>query len=300
MTSYLITVGVFGCLYGLLAMGLNMQWGMAGLVNFGQVGFFALGAYGSAIISQQGVAIPLSILLGTLLAGFAGALVGSSALRLRDDYLALVTLGFGEVVRLIALNEQWLTGGASGLPDIPRLFPFAPNELADLPFLVLGLVLVGAVFIALEICAGSPFGRVLKAIREDEVIPHSLGRNVFAFKVQAFTTGAMIAGLSGAIFAHYVTFAAPDQFLPVVTIYAWIAVMLGGRGSHLGAFAGAICLMAVLELTRFAKDYLPFLEGEQLAAARIIVVGVLLVVLVKYFPNGVLVRTRKAQNAAAR
>ncbi|MEA2781983.1 MAG: branched-chain amino acid transport system permease protein [Rhodospirillaceae bacterium] len=292
MTSYLLTVGVFGCLYGLLAMGLSIQWGLTGLVNFGQVAFFALGAYGSAILSLQGVPIVASMLAGTVVAGLVGAFVATSTLRLREDYLALVTLGLGEVIRLFATNEMWLTGGAGGLPGIPRLFPFSASGLGDLPFLALALILVAATWFFLHRSDRSPFGRVLKAIREDEAVPRSLGRNVFSFKVQAFTAGAAIAGLSGAFFAHYVSLAIPDQFLPIVTIYAWVAVMLGGQGNHLGAFVGAICLMAVLELTRFAKDYMPFLQGEQLAAARVMLVGVLLIVLVKYFPNGVLRRSR--------
>jgi len=293
MIPYLISVGVFGCLYGLMAMGLSIQWGLTGLVNFGQVGFFALGAYGSAILSLNGVPIPISMLVGTVLAGVVGTVIATTTLRLRQDYLALVTLGLGEVIRLVAVNEMWLTGGAGGLTGIPRIFPFSASEYQDLPYLIIGLVAVAIFYAWLKICDSSPFGRILKAIREDEVVPRSLGRNVFAFKVQAFTAGAMMAGLSGALFAHFISVASPDQFMPAVTIYAWIAVMLGGSGNHLGAFIGALCLMLVLELTRFAKDYLPFLEGEQLGAARIILVGVLLVVLVKYFPNGVMPRLRK-------
>lgn len=293
MTSYLISVGVFGCVYGLIALGLSIQWGLAGLVNFGQVAFFAIGAYVSAILSLRGIPIAASILAAVLLAGAAGACLATTTLRLRDDYFALVTLGAGEVVRLIAVNEMWLTGGSGGLTGIPRIFPFSNSQFEDLPYLVLALVAVATVYFWLRICDASPFGRILKAIREDEDVPRSLGRDIFGFKVRAFAAGAMIAGLSGALFAHYISVASPEQFLPLVTIYAWIAVMFGGAGNHLGAFVGALCLMAILELTRFAKDYLPFLEGEQLASARIILVGLLLIILVKYFPNGVMPRIRR-------
>jgi len=223
----------------------------------------------------------------------AGACLATTTLRLRDDYFALVTLGAGEVVRLIAVNEMWLTGGGGGLPGISADLSFLGQPVRDLPYLVLGLVAVAIVYFWLRSCDASPFGRILKAIREDEDVPRSLGRDIFAFKVQAFAAGAMIAGFSGALFAHYISVASPDQFLPVVTIYAWIAVMFGGAGNHLGAFVGALCLMTILELTRFAKDYLPFLEGDQLASARIILVGLLLIVLVKYCPNGVMPRIRK-------
>lgn len=297
MISYLISVGIFGCFYGLLAMGLSIQWGMAGLVNFGQVAFFALGAYGSAILSLNGVPIYLSVPAGMFLAGLVGALLATTTLRLREDYLALVTLGLGEVIRLVAVNEMWLTGGAAGLPGVPRIFPYATTQFDGLWFLMLALLAVAVTYGVLEIISRSPFGRVLKAIREDEAVPRSLGRNVFSFKVQAFATGAVIAGLAGALFAHHLSLVVPDQFLPVVTVYAWIAVMLGGQGNHLGAFIGALCLMAVLELTRFAKDLLPFLENEQLAAARIIIVGVLLISLVKFCPDGVMKKIRKPKDA---
>jgi branched-chain amino acid transport system permease protein len=297
MISYLIAVGIFGCFYGLLAMGLSLQWGMTGLVNFGQVAFFALGAYGSAILSLHGLPIVFSVTAGVLLAGLVGAVVATTTLRLREDYLALVTLGLGEVVRLFAVNEMWLTGGTAGLPGVPRIFPYRATQFDGLPFLVMTLVIVAIIYAGLEICGRSPFGRVLEAIREDEAVPRSLGRNVFSFKVQAFTAGAMIAGLAGALFAHYLSLVAPDQFLPVVTVYAWIAVMLGGQGNHLGAFLGALCLMAILELTRFAKDVLPFLENEQLAAARIILVGILLIVLVKYCPEGLMRKIRNRRDA---
>lgn len=139
MTAYLLTVLSIGVIYGLLSIGLSVQWGLAGLVNFGQVAFFAIGAYTSAILSMSGVPLFISIPAGGLLSAGFGAIIAASCLRLRQDYLALVTLGFGEVVRMVAVNEQWLTGGASGIPGIPRLLDSRSDLL---PLLLIVAVVV--------------------------------------------------------------------------------------------------------------------------------------------------------------
>ncbi len=283
MTAYLLTVLSIGVIYGLLSIGLSVQWGLAGLVNFGQVAFFAIGAYTSAILSMSGVPLFISIPAGGLLSAGFGAIIAASCLRLRQDYLALVTLGFGEVVRMVAVNEQWLTGGASGIPGIPRLLDSRSDLL---PLLLIVAVVVVCLWV-ISLLTKSPFGRVLAVIREDEVVATFLGRNVFMFKAQIFAIGAFLGGIAGAFFAHYITLATPEQFVPSITVYAWIAVMLGGQRNPPGAVIGAMCLMAVLEATRFAKDVIPWLESTQLAALRLGLVGLLLIVLVKTFPNGI-------------
>lgn len=293
MTSYLVSVASFAVIYGLLAVGLSVQWGMAGLVNFGQVAFFAIGAYVYAIATLAGWHPVTAMAAAVVVAGVMGAGVAGTTLRLRRDFLALVTLGFGEVVRLFVTNEAWLTGGASGLPGVPRLFPASPGPWGDLPYLLFLVGLSAVVLVIVRMIQVSPFGRVLSVIREDETVATFLGRNVFKFKIQAFAIGAGIGGLAGCLFVQYISLAVPEQFLPVVTIYAWIAVMLGGQKNPPGAFIGASCMMLLLETTRFAKDYVPWIQSEQLAAGRIVLVGVLLILLVKCFPNGVFVPKEK-------
>jgi branched-chain amino acid transport system permease protein len=210
--------------------------------------------------------------------------VALTTLRLQEDYLAVVTLGFAETVRLAILNEVWLTEGARGLPGIPRPFGIRQEGV----YLVLVLAVLALAFLLGEAIRTSPFGRVLRAIREDADVAAVAGKAVPAFKLQAFVLGAAVAGVAGSLYAHYLTFLSPDQFDPTVTIYAWIAVIVGGSGNNKGALLGAFVLMGLLEGSRFLKDLIPILSDVRLAAARLMLVGLLLVLFMMFRPDEVL------------
>ena len=225
---------------------------------------------------------------GVALAAAGGAALAVVALRLREDYLAIVTLGFAEVLRLFLLNEAWLTRGANGVTGIPRpLYGWLSGHY-QLFYLLLVLVAVGLVYAALERVRRSPFGRVLRAVREDEVVAAVAGKPVFRFKVQAFALGAGVAGLAGVLFAHYLAYLEPNMFLPQESLYVWLALILGGSGNNRGALLGSLVLLGLLEGSRFAKDVVPFLTGVRLAAAQQIVVGLVLVVMIIRRPEGLL------------
>jgi ABC-type branched-subunit amino acid transport system permease subunit len=265
LTAILTLVGV----RALLTLGLNVQWGLTGLVNLGVVAFFAVGAYTSALLAVGGVSLLLAWPAGVVLAAVAGAALALVALRLREDYLAIVTLGFAEVLRLFLLNEAWLTRGANGVTAIPRpLHAWFPGRY-DLFYLILVLAAVTLVYRALERVRRSPFGRVLRAIREDEVV-------------------AAVAGLAGVLFAHYLAYVEPNMFLPQESLYVWLALILGGSGNNRGALLGSLVLLGLLEGSRFAKDVIPFLTGVRLAAAQQILVGVVLVAMMIRRPEGLL------------
>jgi ABC-type branched-subunit amino acid transport system permease subunit len=284
LTAILTLVGV----RALLTLGLNVQWGLTGLVNLGVVAFFAVGAYTSALLAVGGVSLLLAWPAGVVLAAVAGAALALVALRLREDYLAIVTLGFAEVLRLFLLNEAWLTRGANGVTAIPRpLHAWFPGRY-DLFYLILVLAAVTLVYRALERVRRSPFGRVLRAIREDEVVAAVAGKPVFRFKVQAFAMGAGVAGLAGVLFAHYLAYVEPNMFLPQESLYVWLALILGGSGNNRGALLGSLVLLGLLEGSRFAKDVIPFLTGVRLAAAQQILVGVVLVAMMIRRPEGLL------------
>jgi branched-chain amino acid transport system permease protein len=288
MLSYLVAILTFVFIYAILALGLNVQWGLTGLVNLGHVGFFAVGAYTSAILAKLGVPFPWSLTAAVCLAGVFGVLVALTTLRLREDFLAIVTLGFSEIVRLFLLNESWLTGGANGITAIPRPLRALFEQGYDVFYVcVLGVVLV-LLFLFLERVRLSPYGRVLRAIREDEVVASIAGKNVFHFKVQAFALGAAIAGLAGAFYGHYLTFIAPEIFVPLVTVNVWVALIVGGGGNNKGAIVGAFILMGFLESTRFLKDFIPMVSDVRLAAIREILVGLFLVILIVYKQEGIL------------
>ena len=291
MIAYLVAIVTLVGVRALLTLGLNVQWGLTGLVNLGVVGFFGIGAYTSALLAVAGTPLALAWSAAIVLAAIAGALLATIALRLREDYLAIVTLGFAEVLRLFLLNEAWLTRGANGVTAIPR--PLHARFAAHYDLFYLGLVLgaVALVYLALERVRRSPFGRVLRAIREDETVAAVAGKPVFRFKVQAFALGAAVAGLAGILFAHYLAYVEPNMFLPQEGLFVWLALILGGSGNNRGALLGSAVLLGLLEGSRFAKDVIPFLTGVRLAAAQQILVGVVLVVLMIRRPEGLLPET---------
>jgi branched-chain amino acid transport system permease protein len=288
VTGYLIAVATLVGIRALLALGLNVQWGLTGLVNLGVVAFFAIGAYTAGLLAVAGVALPVAWAAALLASAVAGAALALAALRLREDYLAIVTLGGAEVLRLFLLNESWLTRGANGVTGIPRpLHAWFPSHY-DLFYLGMVVLAVALVYWALEHIRRSPFGRVLRAIREDETVAAVAGKAIVRFKVQAFVIGAMIAGLAGIFFGHYLAYVEPNMFQPQETLFVWLALILGGSGNNRGAILGAVLLLGLLEGSRFAKDLIPFLTGVRLAAAQQMLVGVLLVVLMIRRPEGLL------------
>ena len=288
MIAYLMAIATLVGIRALLTLGLNVQWGLTGLVNLGIVAFFAVGAYTSALLAVAGTPLAVAWSAAIVLASAAGAGLATIALRLREDYLAIVTLGFAEVLRLFLLNEAWLTRGANGVTAIPRPLHARFAVHYDLFYLVLVLAAVALVYLALERVRRSPFGRVLRAIREDEVVAAVAGKPVFSFRVQAFALGAGVAGLAGIFFAHYLAYVEPNMFLPQESLFVWLALILGGSGNNRGALLGSVVLLGLLEGSRFAKDVIPFLTGVRLAAAQQILVGVVLVVLMIRRPEGLL------------
>lgn len=286
MIDYLVAMATLWGFYALLALGLNLQWGISGLVNFGLVAFFAVGAYTSALLAFAGAPFLIALAAAVGAAALLGLLVALSTARLREDYLAVVTLGAAEIVRLVILNEVWLTEGARGLPGIPRPLHDRFADSYDLFYLAVVLAAVGTGFLLVEALRCSPVGRVLRAIREDADVAAVAGKPVLAFKLQAFLLGSAIAGGAGSLYAHYLTFLSPDQFDSTVTIYVWIAVIVGGSGNNKGALVGALILMGLLEGTRFLKDLLPAISGVRLAALRLMFVGILLIGFMMFRPEG--------------
>jgi ABC-type branched-subunit amino acid transport system permease subunit len=215
------------------------------------------------------------------------------SIRLADDYLAIVTIGFGEVVRLVVLNESWLTGGALGIANVPR--PFAalvPPEAYHTVFLLIALATVAIVFVALEALVRSPFGRALRAVRDDDVVAAALGKPVLLLRIKAFAIGGAVMGIAGALHAFYLTYIDPTQFTPILTAYAFMAVIAGGRGSNVGLLLGAGTIMALIEATRFLKDVIPILDSTRLAALRLALIGIGIIVLLIYRPLGLIAEPR--------
>lgn len=285
MIDYLVAISLIVGVYAIFAMGLNLQWGFTGLINFGHVGFMAIGAYTTVLLNLNGFPLSISMLTAVTLAGFFGFLAGIPTLKLRADYLAIVTVGFSEIIRLFLLNEVWLTRGPMGFFGYERpfedLISFDYNYF--LCILIFGSLVI--VYLILEKIVHSPWGRVLQSIREDEEVPSALGKNVFSYKIQALIIGSAIAGLAGAYLAFYIQYINPRNFIPMETFYAWIIVVLGGSGKNKGTILGAIIIQTFYSGTRFIQDFVPF-SSHQVGASRIIIIGLLLVLMMMYRPEG--------------
>ncbi len=286
--------------YGIICLGLNVQWGQTGLFNVGVAGFVAIGAYVSALLTTPetagrfggfGLPVWLGWIAAMIVSGAAAALIGAIALRLRADYLAITTFGIAIAIQLVALNAETLTGGPFGIGFIPRAF----GGLEDRPiiFNLANLALVGTVtallYYALERLVRSPWGRVLRAIREDEAAALSLGKNANLFRIQAFALGSAIMGLAGAVQAHFIGFIAPENYVSTLTFQVWAMLIIGGSGNNRGALLGAVLVWGLWSVT--GAMLAAFVPGEyqaRAAALQIVLIGVALAALLVLRPRGLL------------
>ncbi|MBD2436406.1 branched-chain amino acid ABC transporter permease [Nostoc sp. FACHB-110] len=367
MVDYLIFLAISTAIFALFGLGLNLQWGFTGLINFGHIAFMTLGAYTTVLLSLKGVPLLIAVIIGALVAALLGLIIGFATLRLREDYLAIVTIGTGELIRLVVNNQELPVGdtwqsGAFGVQSYTIPFSSEPNlvirlvmiglltllaaltffvlwrwirtaqrllaadtskktrtkqELASrfgvgiifgllttaiyisgviglynynpkAGFMLLSLLVLAFVFWRLEILVRSPWGRVLKAIREDEEIPKALGKNVFWYKIQSLMLGGAIAGVAGAFFAWQLSAIYPDNFQPQLTFDAWIMVILGGSGNNIGTILGAVIYFAYDAITREVLPRIIPLDTARLGAFRIMVIGLILMVLMIWRPQGIL------------
>jgi len=273
-------------IYIIFALSLNLEVGYTGLFNFGHVAFFGIGAYASALLTLHHVPFELSLLISLAMAGLWGYLLSLPSLRLRGDYFGIATLGFGEIIRMIFQNEVWLTKGPMGLPGIskPVLFSYRFATLPQYFLLALGFAII--TFLILRIILRSPFGRVLRAIREDEVATEALGKNVFRFRIKSFVIGSIFAGLAGTLWGHYITFISPGDFTLLETILVLLIIVLGGKGTEWGPVIGAVLLIFFQESLRFLR--LPAEYTRYLAPLQQMIFGGLLVLLMIFRPEGII------------
>lgn len=290
MENYLIAMAVFVCLYAVMALGMNFIWGLSGMVNLGLAGFYAVGGYTSALTTiKLGLPIPVGILLAVVVSALVGVIVAVITARLQGDYLAIVTLGLAELVRLTASNEIWLTNGTDGISGIPGPWrgTLTPTEFNGL-YLVIALAAVVVLFVLLSRVSDSPFGRVLRAIREDEMVAAVAGKNTLWFKIRTFAVGCGLVGLAGALYAHYSSYIAPDVFQPIVTIHVILAVTVGGVGNMRGALLGALIVIALGEVSRFLAGNLGLLGSVQAAAIRESMMALFLIVMLNVRKQGLI------------
>ncbi|WP_336203876.1 branched-chain amino acid ABC transporter permease [Nonomuraea sp. LPB2021202275-12-8] len=287
MTTYLPAIATIALMYGALGLSLNIQVGRTGIINFGHVAFFGVGAYATALLSIGGMSLALSIPLATALGGLAALPLGWIAARLTSHYLAIVTIGFAEALRVLLQNLE-VTGGPGGLTGVPRPFgDLAPDLFAGI-WLGVAAALLAVTYVMSSIVTRGLLGLNLSSVREDEPAAAMLGRNVAAFKTMVLVWGSALAALTGACYAHWVGFVSAEQFDPRVTFYIWAGIIIGGA-SHAGAWLGAAAIAAVFELTRFLSDFgITAFTDTQFASLRWIAIGLILIITMKFRPEGLL------------
>jgi branched-chain amino acid transport system permease protein len=304
--NFLVSFAIMASIYAILSMGLNVHWGYTGMLNFGIAGFFAVGAYTSALFTssppegvladyvRQSFGLNQPFLVGlvaaAIVSGVLAVLIGLLTLRLSEGYLAISTIGIAESIRLFLNNEVWFANGPQGLVGLLRpLHGVLPVDYRYV-YLVIVLVVLVVIYVALEAGIRSPWGRVLRAIREDEVMAAANGKNVFLFKLQSLALGAMIMGIGGSLYAHYNATIAPAVFTPLFgTFIIWAMLTLGGTGNNKGAILGAFIVWALWSFSGyFINLVVPAALMTRAPFIRYILIGLLIIFVLLKRPRGLI------------
>ncbi|HVE96815.1 MAG TPA: branched-chain amino acid ABC transporter permease [Pseudonocardiaceae bacterium] len=305
-------VGPSAIFFALLAIGLNIHFGYVGLLNFGQIGFALVGGYGMGIaVVNFGLPLWVGVLVGMVAGAVLALLLGIPTLRLRADYLAIVTIAAAEILRLVTRSTSMteFSGGTQGLTgygdSFRQLSPFDNGRLYDffgvrflgqtLWSMCLGWAVVGLSLLLVFLLVRSPWGRVLKAIREDEDAARALGKNVFAYKMQALVLGGVFGAVGGIVFALTTQSLTPDFYSPPQTFFAYAALIIGGAGRLFGPVIGAMIFWFVLavtdnflrQATAGGQPLITFIDDQDVGAIRFILVGIALALLMAFRPQGI-------------
>lgn len=266
----------------LLAISLNLQVGQCGLVNFGQVVFLTVGAYGTAIALEAGAGTLAAVVCGVMTGIVFGLAMSLTVRNMSGTYWGILSLSLAEIVRIIALNEQWLTGGANGIS--------IAVSVANLPWIIAGTAAVA--LLLLRVLAASPFGRITRMIREGDRLPAALGKNVLLFKMETMALGGAIGGLAGSYYALMQRYMSPDDAKPIETFIVWAMVVLGGRGNVWGIVLGTMLVQAFYTGTRFMTGLVD-IDPDTMAALRLVTIGVLIILVMMFRPEGLLPERRR-------
>lgn len=305
--DFWISVGILAGVYGIFTLGLQLNAGYTGVINFGQAGFMAIGAYAAVIyVVELGMSYLFALPLSFLTAMLFGLIIGLPSLRLRADYLAIVTIAFSEIVRFTAQNARELTGGNQGTIDLELenntffadpwfnasdwisdnlLDPIglAGGDYQNLPLLLAVWLTLGTLAWVLTKLINSPWGRVMRAVREDEDAARALGKNAFAYKLQSLSIAAGLGAIAGWFLAFSYENLNQDLFDPLFTFIGYAGLVLGGLASFAGVLVGSLVIWTIYEGTRYLE--LP-LDADKVAALRFLVIGIILILVMAFRPQG--------------
>lgn len=289
------------CIYAIMALALNLQWGYTGLMNFGIGAFYMVGAYTSAILTGPpspehlggfGIPVLLGIICAGTLSGLIAFILASPALRLRGGPFAIALLAIQETLFLVVKNESWLTNGVWGIRGIPRPFFNMVNPRHYVfVYLLLSIISLALVYYIVEKAVNSPWGRVLRSIREEEPLTSMSGKDCFKYRRQSFVFSSVILGFAGALYVHYTGFVSPQIFNPLMsTFIVWLMVMVGGTGNNRGVILGAFLVWAVWVGSDFITKLVPAAVATQIGFIRMFFMGIILGITILTRPQGILTR----------
>lgn len=281
--EYLIHIGIIISIYSILALSLNLIVGYTGLLSITQAAFYGIGAYVTAILlTSLGTNFFLSLILGMIISGVLSLAIGFVLSRFKDDYYALGSFGFNVIIFSIFLNWQSLTRGPLGIPGIGRPNLFGFEFSTNISFLILSAIIAVIIYLVCEYISKSSFGRVLRAIREDDETVGVFGYRTLWYKLTIFVIGAMMAAIAGSLFASYITFVDPSSFSLNESIFILSIIILGGLASNRGSIIGAVVLILLPEILRFVG-----FPTDIAAQMRQVTYGLILILLMLYRPQGI-------------
>jgi branched-chain amino acid transport system permease protein len=300
LISYLIFFAIIVSILATVTLGLNLQWGSTGVFNAGVVGFYAIGGYAFAVLTAPprpelmlnlGMPWIVGIVGALAMSALVALIVGLATIRLRGDYLAIATFGIAATIQLVALNWEGLTGGSLGLTSIPR--PLSGLFETSLTYNIFYLCLAAGscllVYVGLERIVRSPWGRALKAIREDETAAVALGKNATRLRLQAFVLGSTVMGFAGALYVGFIGFVSPFDFVPIITFQIWTMLIVGGSGNNRGAILGAAIVWGLWSASgTLISSIVPANYQTQGGAAQTILIGLVLVMTLLFKPQGLI------------
>lgn len=282
--AYLSHILILINIYIIIAISLNLIAGYTGILSIAHAAFYGVGAYVASLLAVSfGTPFLLNLIAAIAVAGGVAALVAFPSLRIHDDYLVIATFGFQMILFSIFNNWVSLTRGPLGIPGIPQPEIFGIIISSHIAFLILAGLLAAVVYFFARRLVNSPFGRVLKAIRDDEIFAQALGKNVTRYKIMIFVIGGALAAISGALYAHYVTFIDPTSFTILESVFMISIVIVGGAGSLKGSVTGAVVLIVLPEVLRFVG-----MPNAIAANMRQIIYGALLVIMMMFRPKGLM------------
>jgi branched-chain amino acid transport system permease protein len=280
-------LGFVAAIYAVLSLSLNFQAGTGGLLNFGHVAFFGIGAYATGLTFLAGWPAPIGVMLGWVFAGLAGLGLAKLGRTLTVEYWAIASLALAETLRIVLVTETWIARGPHGISGIPGFFSHLPRDQRQVAILLLGASVAVICYVVVQYLTTSQFGRILRVLREQPELAMAMGHDIVTAKAKCSIVAGVIAATAGSLYTHYISYVGPEQLFPVETFLVWTMIVVGGLGNHKGAIIGAVIVYAIYIGTRFVNIQLG-LPLDRVGGIRMVFIGILLLTVLLVRQGGLL------------